>query len=412
MSGMAARVDAPLRRVPPVSDAASATRVDENVAGLLRLGVFLAFAAFSMAHWLGVIQNAPVGRGMLVVVVVTLGAAALWLTGLVERPGLTPVLVLARVLIVLGMAVVALLAAGVRPHYIPPGHWDGLGNGLNRGLLGAQATIYPYTGGDHWVRLTLMLNGPLFLVPAAAFGFWPARRFGPVLRTVALVLLIGLFAMSLAESTPNGQIGRGLLLLVLIAAWLWLPRLRARDAVGASVALGIAGLIAMPVAASFDRSIGWLDYRNWRLLSTKGGVTYSWDQTYGPIDWPRRGTTLMFVKTDVPYYWKTETLNSFNGTRWIGSPVPDGSSAGAEIPAPVRHAWVKNFTVNISGLRGNLVPGAGVPFQVSPDIGNTNTTADGTTTLGGGRELRGGQHYNFTAYVPKPTAVQMKNAPA
>jgi len=410
MSGMAARLDAPLRAVPPARDTTSSARVNENIAGLLRLGVFLAFAAFTMAHWLGVIVNPPVGRGMLVVLVVTVGAAALWLTGLPERPGLA--LVIARPLIVFVMAVVALLAAGLRPHYLPPGHWDGLGEGLNRGLVGAQATIYPYTGGDHWVRVTLMLNGPLFLVPAAAFGFWPARRFGPALRMVALVLLVGLFAMSLAESTPNGQIGRGLVLLVLIAAWLWLPRLKARDAAGAAVALGIAGLIAMPVAASFDRSIGWFDYRNWRILSSKGGITYSWDQTYGPITWPRRGTTLMFVKTDLPYYWKAETLNNFDGTRWIGSRVPDGSSPGAGIPAPIQRKWVKRFTVNISGLRGDLVPGAGVPFRVSPDIGNTNTTSDGTTTTGDGRELRSGQHYTFTAYVPTPTAAQMKAAPA
>jgi transglutaminase-like putative cysteine protease len=407
---MAARVDAPLRTALPARDSASSGRVDESIAGLLRLGVFVAFAAFSMAHWLGVMENPPVGRGMLVIAVVTLGAAALWLTGLLEGSGVA--LTVGRVLIVLAMAILALLAAGVRPHYLPPGHWDGFGKGLNRGLLGAQATIYPYTGGDHWVRLTLMLNGPLFLVPAAAFGFWPARRFGPVLRMVALVLLIGLFAMSLAESTPKGQIGRGLVLLVLIAAWLWLPRLKARDAAGAAVVLGIAGLVAMPVAASFDRSIGWFDYRNWRLLSTKGGVTYSWDQTYGPINWPRRGTTLLFVRTDRPYYWKTETLNNFDGRRWMGSRVFNGTSPGAEIPVPLQRRWIKRFDVNISGLRGNLVPGAGTPVRITPEIGGTNTTSDGTTTMEAGRELRSGQHYSFVAYVPQPTAAQMKAAPS
>jgi protein-glutamine gamma-glutamyltransferase len=406
VSGIAARVDAPLRTVPPRRQAARSERVDENIAGLLRLGVFVGFAAFSMAHWLSVIENPPVGRGMLVVAVVTAGAAALWLTGIAERPSLA--LVVARPLIVFAMAVLALLAAGLRPHYLPPGHWDGLGEGLNHGLLGAQASIYPYSGEDHWVRLTLMLNGPLFLVPAAAFGFWPARRFGPALRMVALVLLIALFAMALAESTPKGQIGRGLLLLVLIAAWLWLPRLRARDAAGAALVLGLAGLVAMPVAASFDRSIGWLDYRNWRLFSSKGGVTYSWDQTYGPINWPRHGTTLVFVKTDLPYYWKAETLNTFDGTRWIGGRI-DGTNTGSEIPAPLQRKWVKRFDVNIVGLRGNLVVGAGTPFRISPDVGDTNTASDGTT-VAVGHELRNGQHYSFTAYVPKPSAAEMRAA--
>jgi transglutaminase-like putative cysteine protease len=405
---MAARVDAPLRTAPPVPDTARSERVDENIAGLLRLGVFVAFAAFSMAHWLSVIQDAPVGHGMAVVAVVTAGAAALWFTGLPERPG--SVLVALRPVIVFAMAVLALIAAGLRPWYLAPAHWDTLGTGLDRGLVGAQATIYPYTGGDRWVRLTLMLNGPLFLVPAAALAFWPARRLGPALRMAALVLLIALFAMSLAESTPGGQVGRGLLLLVLVAAWLWLPRLRARDAAGAAVALGIAGLVAMPVAAALDRDMGWFDYRNWRFLSAKGGLTYSWDQTYGPINWPRHGTTLLFVKSDAPYYWKTETLNNFNGKRWIGRTVVDGSSAGSEIPVPVQRKWVKRFDVNVVGLRGNLVPGAGTPFRISPEAGDTNTSSDGTT-VAIAHELRNGEHYSFTAYIPKPSGAEMRAAP-
>ena len=67
MSGMATRVDAPLRRAPAKPESARSERIDENIAGLLRLGVFVGFAAFSMAHWLSVIDNPPVGRGMLVV---------------------------------------------------------------------------------------------------------------------------------------------------------------------------------------------------------------------------------------------------------------------------------------------------------------------------------------------------------
>ncbi len=409
VSGAAARLDTPLRTGSGKAGAAPATRVDENVAGLLRLGVFAAFATFSLAHWLSVIENPPVGRGLLVVLVCTLGGAALWATGLSPVP--TRLAQIARPLIVLAMAVLSLLAAGLALHFLFPHGWHRLGPGLNRGLLGAQATIYPYTGGDPWVRLTLMLLGPLFLVPAAALAFWPAPRAGGVLRAASLVLLIGLFGMALAERTPSAQVGRGLGLLVLIAAWLWLPRLRGNDAVAAAAALAVAAVVALPLAGALDKSGGWFDYRNWRLFSAKGGVTYSWDQTYGPINWPRRGTTLLFVKSDRPYYWKAETLNSFDGTRWIGSTGNDGTSAASEIPIAPKRKWLKQLEVNISGLRGNLVVGAGTPYRISPDAGDTNTSADGTT-ISVGHELHSGEHYTVSTYLPEPTAAEMRAAPA
>jgi hypothetical protein len=46
VSGVAARLDAPLRAAGPVREASGSPRVDENIAGLLRLIVFAAFAAF------------------------------------------------------------------------------------------------------------------------------------------------------------------------------------------------------------------------------------------------------------------------------------------------------------------------------------------------------------------------------
>ena len=101
----------------------------------------------------------------------------------------------------------------------------------------------------------------------------------------------------------------------------------------AAAALAVAAVVALPLAGALDKSGGWFDYRNWRLFSAKGGVTYSWNQTYGPINWPRRGTTLLFVKSDRPYYWKAETLDSFDGTHWVGSTGNDGTSAASEIPS-------------------------------------------------------------------------------
>ena len=140
-------------------------------------------------------------------------------------------------------------------------------------------------------------------------------------------------------------------------------------------------------------------------------MTYSWDQTYGPINWPRRGITLMFVKADRPYYWKAETLDNFVGTRWVGGDVTSGPSDQSETPPLHDRRWLKQITVNVAGLRGSFVPVTGMPLEVSPDAGDTTTGPDGTT-VANDHELRNAEHYTVDAYIPEPSANEMRAAPA
>src|SRR5207249_11039592 len=120
-----------------------------------------------------------------------------------------------------------------------------------------------------------------FLVPATALAFWPVKRYARELRTASLVLLIVLYGMSLAERSPSGQVGRGFVLLLLIAAWLWLPRISTHDLGAASFAVFTVALLAMPVAFALDSSSGWLNYRNWRVLGQTAGLNYQWNHSYG-----------------------------------------------------------------------------------------------------------------------------------
>jgi transglutaminase-like putative cysteine protease len=386
---------------------ASAGQVDENVAGLLRLAAFVGLAAYGLAHWLGVVAHPPLGRGAALVGVCAGGGFLLWLTGVPERPGVA--LRAARPLIVVAMAALALLAMGVPAKLIEPRGWGRFADGIDRGTLGAQSAIFPYRGPDSWVRLTLLLAAPLFLVPAAALGFWPARRSAGAMRGLALAVLVGFFGMALAERDFSGQIGRGLVLLLLIAAWLWLPRLRPRDAGAAAAVVGCAGVLALPVAGKLDAQGAWFDYRNWHWFSLTSGVSYDWNHRYGAIDWPRHGTTLLNVKSDRPYYWKAETLDSFDGRRWFHSGSGGVLSATSEIPAPTNPRWIKEIHVNVASLRSDLVVGAGTPLQVS-GLGNTQISADGTTaTLD--RSVHKGEQYTVSAYVPEPTVKQLRAAP-
>ena len=307
MTGFAARFDTQVRpgappRTKPVLGAAQ-TEV------ALRLLTFVALAGFVLLNWYGVVQHPPVGSAVKLLVVCAAGGIGLVLTASPRLP--LPAARAARVAIVLGIAVVALLATGLPAHYLRPHRWGSFGNHLNHGLLIAQAAMYPYKGGDPWTRLTLLLNGAAFLVPATALAFWPVKRHARELRTASLVLLIVLYGMSLAERSPSGQVGRGFVLLLLIAAWLWLPRISTHDLGAASFAVFTVALVAMPVAATLDSSSGWLNYRNWRVLGQTAGVNYQWNHSYGPINWPRRGTTLLYMQANRPYYWKADR----NGNR-------------------------------------------------------------------------------------------------
>src|SRR5438045_3397577 len=212
MSGMAARVDAPVAPNAPAHPKPGLSAAQTE--GLLRLAAFLSLAAFALGHWLSAIQHAPVGRAVALLVLCGAAGTALMVTA---APHVPPVAArAARPLIVLALALLSLLVTGVKARYLV--HWGAFGDHLSHGLRGAQATTYPYRAGDHWVRLTLLLAGPAFLVPATAFAFWPSRRASGVLRGAALVLLIVFYGMALAERSPSGEVGRGFALLLLIAA--------------------------------------------------------------------------------------------------------------------------------------------------------------------------------------------------
>ena len=38
---------------------------------------------------------------------------------------------------------------------------------------------------------------------------------------------------------------------------------------------------------------------------------FDWRPSYGPIDWPRKGTTVLLIKSKKPHYWRAQTLDHF-----------------------------------------------------------------------------------------------------
>ena len=409
MSGLAAPAPGLRGRARAGSTAdAGADRRTARLGPWLHLAAFAGLAGFGAAYWASFVDNAPAGRiAGVVAIACALGAVLIVLGRLpLPRPAVHAAALLAT-LVALGFALVAM---GLDASLLEPARWDDFAALLDRGFDGLRRVSWPYSGPDGFVRLTILLAVPAVLVLAAALAFWPVRS-KPGFDSVALVLLIAFYTVAITDQEFTGDIGRGLLLLLLIAAWIWLPHLGRRGALAGAAALAVAGLFAMPVAAALDADRGWVDYSEWGIGGERtSSATFDWNHRYGPIDWPRSGRTLLAVKSDQPHYWKAETLDVFDGLRWSHSSAGERRPLGAELPDDLNPAWEKKITFTVRELRSELLIGAGTFFDTEGDIGVTVVSGDGTVRLID-KPLREGDSYTVRAYVPDPSAERMRGTP-
>ena len=407
MSGSAATAVAGARPAP----LPAAVRV-----ALVRLTVFAALGLFAAAHWVTLVSSPPVGRTVLAVLVAT-GTAAVMLGTSRLRPSLA-----APAAVVVGLAGLALglVAMGLELQLLFPGNWDELFDGLDRGLAGVQTAEWPYDGVDSWVRLTTLLGAPLALGLAALLAFFPARRAEPVLSGLGLVALLVLYGAAVTERDPGAPLLRGLALLVLVGAWLWLPRLGPREALGGAALVLSLGALSLPVAAALDSERPWWNYGAWTFLENQRTITFDWTHTYGPLDWPREGTTLLNVQSDRRLYWKAESLDTFDGLRWVRGQSSTATQRLQGVPDPSSQderwdyfewngKWDEEVRFTVRSLSTELLVAAGTPYIIS-GAGLVTTASDGTTRIVD-RRLEDGDSYTVKTYAPNPTPEQMRGAP-
>ena len=401
MSATAARSPWPVPRAP----ARDRSRVGVDPA-LARLAAFAALAAFCAGHWAGLVSGAPVMRTILVLAVATGTAAALTWLGRLELSG--PARHAAAAGIVIGAGALALVAMGLPARLLPPGAWDELAEELDRGLSGIRTVEWPYGGDDLWVRLVILLGAPLMLMISAALAFWPVRRGAGLLRALGLIALLAMYGTAVTEHDRGSSLLRGLVLFLLVAAWLWLPRLRPREALPAAVVVLSVGVLALPLAARLDADTAAIDYRSWNWFGGKD-VRFDWNHSYGPLDWPREGTTLLQVEADRALYWKAEVLDHFDGLRWMRSDANDRTSPRGELPLSEDRRWDERLTVTVRSLRTDFLVAAGTPKLVTGAGEAVSGSADGT--LRSLEEpLRRGDSYTVNAYVPDPSPREMRAA--
>jgi hypothetical protein len=151
---------------------------------------------------------------------------------------------------------------------------------------------------------------------------------------------VAAYATAATVNPPAMALWHGLVLLLLVAAWLWLPGLGRRDALAGGALVLAAGTIGLPLAARLDGGHPWFDWRtwNWAWSKVEGGESFTWDQSYGPLDWPRSGKALLEVKSNAPHYWRTAVLNEFDGFRWLQS--VESTGGGFELPRQAARSGV------------------------------------------------------------------------
>lgn len=378
----------------------------------LRLAAFGALAAFAAAHWVALVSDPPLGRALLSVLAACVGAAALAALGSARLPRVGA-WALASLVAVATLAL-GLIALGFSAGLLAPAGWEELFDGIGQGLAGLADAETPYAGHNPWVRLVILLALPLVLAPAAALAFWPGRRRRGGL---ALVLLIALYAVAVTVHPPALPLLWGLLLAALIAAWLWLPGLESHSARSAVAALAAAAAVGLGAAVLLDGDDPWLDWTGWRWPGAEPSVSFRWNHSYGPIDWPREGTALLRVESEDPHYWRTIQLDRFDGFRWEVATEGLALDRPLELPEQVEGAdagppnpgWVEQVTFTVGALDSGLLVAPGAVRAVDgldgivPGAGGTSLTSE---SLGEGDE------YTVTSYVPEPSAAQLRAAPA
>ena len=381
----------------------------------VRLGAFVALAVFASVYWLSLLADPPVARACVAIAAVAGGASLL---ALIERAGFEGWRrsVLAAAVLV-AATVAALAAIGLPTSTLMPGGWDRLGAGIDRGLAGFGGDVdYPYAGDERWSTLILLAGLVCLLALASALTFWPRRASGSGARISGLVTLIAIYAVAAAIRPGSEPLLAGLALLLLAAAWLWLPGLDRKAAVIITAVVAALGALALPVAGALQAA-PWVDYRQWELAAPSDPRSFIWDHSYGPLA-PRDGTPLLEVRSADRRYWRASVLDQFDGYVWRRSrtdvgqrdlELPTAVDRGSTVGAPKRldPDWLVRTEFTLRELRSDfaIAPGAliaGEKIELDPTPNGTALVED---TLGEG------DRYTALSYAPNPSADELRGAP-
>ena len=368
----------------------------------IRVTTFAALALYGVGRWATLLRPAPGWR--------LLGLSAL----AVALAGAVPVLRrwhwLVSAVVALGLVLAAFPVAGLRWHLVTHLRIAVSADRIVAGLQALPNALVPYLGASHAIRLVIVLGAAVLLLDAAAVMAFAPRSFGDARRAAAALPLIALAIVPSTLVRPEFPYLQGLLLFALLAAFMWGERVRRGSAASALAIGALAGVGGAIVGPRIDQHRPLVDYRAWGgTLARRHVDTFDWNQTYGPLHWPRSGHVVLTVRAKVGDYWKAEDLDTFNGYQWVRG------TQGIQplLPAPSRSArarWTQEIHVTIQGMQTAAVIAAGSAGPPTPIAGGVSPGVDPGTWIDYGHELGPGTSYEVSTYSPRPSAAELIGA--
>jgi transglutaminase-like putative cysteine protease len=171
----------------------------------------------------------------------------------------------------------------------------------------------------------------------------------------------------------------------------------------------VAVLGSALLAPHLDSPKPWVDYEA-LAEALQGGktTTFTWNHSYGPLDWPRDGLEVARVRSRGDLYIKTANLEDFDGREWRQSKGVLGGDQDTQI-SPLHPGWTQTIHVDIKGLKSEQFLVAGTTTFVSHSSKDVTQATPGTFQAVG-KPLRRGDSYDALVYWPTPSPVEMHGA--
>jgi hypothetical protein len=190
-------------------------------------------------------------------------------------------------------------------------------------------------------------SGVLLTGVAALIAFWPRRKSRATGHRVAAAVALGaLYTIPIVEHGPTAPYLGGAVFCILLAAFLWLERLRAEQ-----LGVAFACVLAVTVAGGFvaprlDRSSPWLDYEHIAEdLQPEKAATFSWNHSYGPMTWPRDGREVLRIQASRQTVLEDGQPQRVRRLRWI-----DSTQVASVVDTELRHRdWIETIRVVDAG---------------------------------------------------------------
>jgi transglutaminase-like putative cysteine protease len=390
---------------------------------LVRLIAFAALGFYGVLRWATLMNPAPLARllGLLALAVALAGLGPIALEREREvaiRAGRraggrdssssvgAPLAVVA--------ALLALPLAGIPLAWVVHLRVAVTANGIGEGLSALPGILVPYAGLNEWARTVIVLGAAVLLLDAAMLLAFAPPGLGDMRRVGAALPLIAMVVVPATLVHPHFAYLQGLTLFALLAFFLWGERVPADRRGGVILACGATGAIGMIIGPALDQHSPWINYEALTRGFTPAHVErFDWTQRYGPLNWPRTGNDVLYVKASPgPFpgeYWKAENLDSFDGTGWTAG-APGSGTALTGVSASTLRRYTQTLTVTINAMNTNQVIEAGyaeLPPQHlpgPPQRGSSLGTWTSPTTL------NPGDTYTVRVYAPHPTGARLAQA--